>query len=55
MEKFKKILLKIPIYIALGWVLFALSIDLYLLYLDFTGNQQAAFECSKNLLSKINY
>jgi hypothetical protein len=55
MKKFKKILLKIPIYLILGWVLFALFLDLYLVYLDFSGNEQAAFECSKNLLSKINY
>jgi len=54
MKKFKKILLKIPIYIVLGWVIFALLLDLYLLYLYFSGNEQAAFEFSKDLLSKIN-
>jgi len=55
MKKFKKILLKIPIYIVLGWVIFALLLDLYLMCLDFTGNEHKALEFSKDLLSKINY
>jgi hypothetical protein len=54
MKNFKKILLEITIYITLGWIIFALSLDLYLLYLDFSGNEQSAAEFSKELLSKLN-
>lgn len=54
MKSIKKILSEIPVYIVLGWVVFALSIDLYLVYLHFSGNEQSAIKFSKELVSKLN-
>lgn len=53
MKRVKKTLLEIPVYIALSWVVFALSIDLYLIYLHFSGKEQSAIEFSKELVSKL--
>jgi hypothetical protein len=38
MKKIKNILVCIPVYMALVWVLFAISFDIFTIFLDFTGS-----------------
>jgi len=54
MKKIKNILVSLPIYMALVWVLFAISFDFYIIFLDFTdSNSNVTMDVYRKIFSKF--
>jgi hypothetical protein len=54
MKKIKKILVNLPIYIALTFVIFWASFDIFTIFLDFTGNDvHIAMDVYRKIFSKF--